>query len=245
MRELILSDITEMGLGLCVVGIERIGKNSFRSVRPIPPTGYAWPLPFHCKRGSFVRFEPAATSAIPPHIEDQNTHGLTPRGESLVEDELVDLLQHAETSENSEGFFECELRTDKPGGNAWVPPDSARRSICGCWHTNMRFRVFVDPGRVKLVVRLALTSGEVLHSLPIVDWAWRQFLGELISRLSKPPARNELEALFNGSIRARVMGSPTRWVRIGLPRPKQNENKCWLMLDSFFPQPDVAWLGGL
>jgi hypothetical protein len=41
---LILSDITEMGSGLCVIGIEQVGKNEFHSVRPMPPMGYAWPL---------------------------------------------------------------------------------------------------------------------------------------------------------------------------------------------------------
>ena len=92
---------------------------------------------------------------------------------------------------------------------------------------------------------LALTSGEVLHSLPIVDWTWRQFLVEFIHRLPKTPARHQLDALFNRTIRTRVMDSPTHFVRIGLPRPRQNENKCWLMLDSLFPQPDVTWLDSL
>jgi hypothetical protein len=245
MRELILSDITEMGSGLCVIGIERVGTNSFRSVRPIPPIGYAWPLPFQCKRGSFVRFEPAVTIAVPPHIEDQNSHGLTPGGESLDEDELVDLLQHAETSENPEGLFGCGLSSDQLGGNAWAPPESASRSICGCGYANMRFRVYMDPDQIKLVAMLALSSGEVLHSLPIVDRAWRQFLVELMKCFPKRPARSELDAFFNRSIRTRVMEAPTHFARIGLPRPNKNIDKCWLMLDSLFPQPDVTWLDGI
>ncbi len=245
MRQLILSDITEMGSGLCVVGIERVGKNSFHSVRPIPPTGYAWRPTFHCKRGSFVQFEPAVTSAAPPHIEDQKTHGLTPGGESLEEDELVDLLQHAETSETSEGLFGCGLYSDQLGGNAWVPPESASRSICGCCYTNMRFRVYMDPNQVKLVAMLALSSGEVLHSLPMVDWAWRQFLVELVKSFPKRPARNELDAFLNRSIRVRVMEGSTHFARIGLPRPNKDKDKCWLMLDSLFPQPDISWLGGI
>jgi len=245
MRELILSDITEMGSGLCVIGLEQVGRGLFRSVRPIPPTSYAWPLPFHCKRGSFVCFEPVATTALRPHIEDQNTQGLIPGRESLGEDELIDVLQHAETSENSEGLFKCGLHSDQLGGNAWAPPDSASRSICGCRYENMRFRVYMEPDKVRLVAMLALTSGEVLHSLPIVDWAWRQFLVELIKCFAKRPVRNELDAFFNRSIRPRVMESPPHFVRIGLPRPKQNENKCWLMLDSLFPQPHVSWLDAL
>ena len=245
MRELILSDITEMGTGQCVVGIERIGANSFRSVRPMPPVGFAWPLALHCRRGSFVRFEPAATAAKPPHIEDQNTHGLTSGGESLVEDELVDLLQHAETAENAEGLFGCGLHRDQLGGNAWVPPDSAARSICGCGYANMRFRIHVDPDKVRLMAMLALTSGEVLHSLPVVDWTWRQFLAELAQRFPQSSGRKELDRLFNQSIRLRVVEGPTHFARIGLPRPRIDEGKCWLMLDSLFPQPDARWLDGI
>jgi hypothetical protein len=245
MRELILSDITEMGLGLCVIGIEQVGKNEFRSVRPIPPMGYAWPLPFDCQRGSFVRFEPAPTSAARPHVEDQNTRGLTAGRNSLDQDELVDLLQHAEMSESSEGLFGYGLSSDQLGGNAWVPSDSASRSICGCNYANMRFRVYIDAAKVKLVAMVALASGEVLHSLPVVDRAWRQFVAELVRRLPKLPARSELDALFNRSIRPRVMDNPVHFVRIGLPRPKQEKDKCWLMLDSLFPQPDVTWLDDL
>jgi hypothetical protein len=59
-------------------------------------------------------------------MEDQKTHGLTTGGNSLEEDELVDLLQHAEVSENSEGLFGCGIYTEQLGGNAWVPPESAR-----------------------------------------------------------------------------------------------------------------------
>ena len=185
------------------------------------------------------------TSAAGPHIEDQNTQGLTPQGGPLGEDELVDLLQHAETAERSEELFGCGLHSDQLRGNAWVPPASAIRSICGCAYSNMRFRAYLDADKVKLVAMLSLTSGEVLHSLPIVDWVWRQFLAVVVQRLPKRPMRDDLDALFNRSIRARVLDSPTQFVRIGLPRPRLNTNKCWLMLDSLFPQPDSTWLDDL
>jgi hypothetical protein len=245
MRELILSDITEMGSGLCVIGIEQVGKNEFHSVRPMPPMGYAWPLQFDCQRGSFVRFEPSTTSATRPHVEDQNTHGLTTGRNSLDQDELVDLLQHAEISESLEGLFGYGLSSDQLGGNAWVPSDLASRSICGCNYANMRFRVYIDAGKVKLVAMVALASGEVLHSLPVVDRAWRRFVAELVHRLPKIPPRNQLDAIFNRTIRPRVMDEPVHFVRIGLPRPKQENDKCWLMLDSLFPQPDPKWLDEL
>jgi hypothetical protein len=245
MRELILSDITEMGSGLCVIGLEQVGTNEFRSVRPMPPMGYAWPLPFDGQRGSFVQFEPVATPVPRPHVEDQKTHGLTAGADSLDEDELVDLLQHAEMAENSQDLFGCGLCSDQLGGNAWVSPNEASRSICGCGYANMRFRVYLDSGKVKLVGMVALDSGEVLHSLPIVDWTWRQFVLELVNRFPRVPPHKELDAIFNRAIRVHVMASPLHFVRIGLPRPKMDENKCWLMLDSLFPQPNLKWLDEL
>ena len=36
-KELILSDVTIMGLGYCVIGLEQVSSGSFRSVRPMPP----------------------------------------------------------------------------------------------------------------------------------------------------------------------------------------------------------------
>jgi hypothetical protein len=163
----------------------------------------------------------------------------------LGEDELVDLLQHAEMAETSQGLFGCGLYADQLGGNAWVPPDQASRSICGLNYANMRFRVYIDAGKVKLVAMVAMDSGEVLHSLPVVDWTWRQFVTELVRRFTRLPPRKELDALFNRSIRVRVMDGDVHFVRIGLPRPKMDENKCWLMLDSLFPQPDLNWLDDL
>lgn len=225
-----------------MVGIEQVGQNQFRSVRPMPPSRFAWPIELGLQRGTFICFEPVATSAAPPHVEDQNTHGLQQGGELLAEDELVDVLQHAETSEHTEGLFGCGLHSGQLGGNKWVPPDSASRSICGCVYVNLRFRIFMDSDRPKLMAMLSLSSGEVLHSLPVVDWAWRQFLAQMMSRFPRRPAQKDVDAFFNRNIRTRVMDSPTHFVRIGLPRPRRDEHKCWLMLDTLFPQPDPAWL---
>ena len=69
-----------------------------------------------------VRFIPAPTSASPPHLEDQNTHGLLSGGGCAGEVELVDMLHKAEVSADLEKLFGCELHTDTHGGNAWVDP---------------------------------------------------------------------------------------------------------------------------
>ena len=244
MRDLILSDITVMGSGYCVIGLERVAQDAFRSVRPLPPRSYAWPATFPHGRGSLVRLVPAPTSASPPHLEDQNTHALMPAGGCVGEVELVAMLHKAEVSADLEKLFGCELHTDTHGGNAWVDPGSATRSICGCQFKNIRFRVFQNAGEVTLRARLVLESGETLNSLPVVDREWRRFLSDLIHRSSESGVSPASEGFLNRSIWGKLMRAPYRFVRIGLARGKQMEGKCWLMLDSLFPQPGTGWLTG-
>jgi hypothetical protein len=245
MRELVISDITEMWPGFCVIGVERVTQDLFRSIRPRPPRDNAWPITFPYGRGSVVQFDPAPTSASVPHIEDQNTHGLSSRGGVSTEVELVDFLRRAETGVDLSGLFECDLRNDTAGGNVWVAPDSAARSICGCQYKNVRFRVFEDPSDVKIRARLVLPSGEILSSLPVVDQAWRNLLYDFIKQGSKTRAPSEFESFLNRFIRPKLLQSPHSFARIGLARANPNPNKCWLMLDSLFPQPRPSWLSSL
>jgi len=201
MRELILSDITAMGPGLCVIGIEAATEDLYRSVRPIPPTGHAWDTTFPYRRGHGVQFASRPTSASPPHTEDQNTFGVVASGKCLSEIELVSTLQRAEVSTQLEELFGCELRVDTNGGNAWVDPTQACRSICGCLYRNLRFQVFRDPGRLTLRARLVLLSGETLYSLPIVDREWRRFMAGVMERLAKTGGRFDLDRFLNRVIR--------------------------------------------
>jgi hypothetical protein len=273
MRELILSDITVMGPGYCVIGLERVAQTScfsksaafpaqeslpaadlqkaqacatrFRSVRPMPRRVAAWPKTFPFSRGSVVRFVSAPTSSSPPHLEDQNTHGLAPAGEGVGEIELIDMLQRAEVSANVEGLFGCELHTDTQAGNAWVDPRFATGSICGCQFRNIRFRVFGDGGDVNFRAKLVLQSGETLNSLPVVDRDWRRFFDELVQGCSESRITSDPETFLNRSVRRELMRAPYGFARIGLARGRPNEGKCWLMLDSLFPQPNAVWLGGV
>jgi hypothetical protein len=155
--------------------------------------------------------------------------------------ELVNMLQRAEVSTELEGLFDCDLHTGTQGGNAWVDPGQASRSICGCLYRNLRFLVFQDPNRVTLRARLVLVSGETLNSLPVVDREWRRFIDEVMERRAKSGGHFDLDRYLNHFIRNKVLQALHGFARIGLARP-ENGQKCWLMLDSLFPQPDASWL---
>ena len=153
------------------------------------------------------------------------------------------MLRRAELSANLDGLFGCPLHVDTQGGNAWAEAASATRSICGCEFRNIRFRVFSEHGEANLRAKLLLPSGEILYSLPVVDREWRQFFSELIRSQAQSGTAPSAEAFLNGSIRTELLRSPHRFARIGLARGRSNEEKkCWLMLDSLFPQPNTAWL---
>jgi hypothetical protein len=242
MLEVILSDITVMGQGYCVIGLERLSPESYRSVRPMPAQAFAWREPFPYNRGDCVRFDPVPTVASRPHVEDQQSRGLAKTGRSLSETELIECLRKAEVSLDLEHLFGCQMqRSTRRGKAVWVKPSAARRSICGCEYDNVGFRIYPEPGGFSLRAEVLLRSNERLNSVPVVDREWRRFTAELIKRIQRREPLPLAQRFLNWSVRTRLLALPHRFARIGLPRPKADQ-QCWLMLDSLFPQPVDSWL---
>lgn len=246
MQEIVLSDITVMAQGYCVIGLKQLAPGSIQSVWPIPPRGFAWRDPFQFQRGESVLC--SLTSAPPsrPHVEDQQSTDLTRTGRSLSEDDLIRFLNYAEVSSDLKGLFGCALNSASRAGNFWANADEAARSICGCRYTNIWFRVFEQPGRATLRARVALPSNESLNSIPVVDREWNRFLGEIVIRIREARRPYGAEQFLNRFVRRELMRSVNRFARIGLARPEKTQSgRCWLMLDSLFPQPNELWLSGL
>jgi hypothetical protein len=231
-----------MGAGYCVIGLEQTSPDSFCSTRPLPPKAFAWREPFPFKRGDSIYYEPVPTVAKRPHIEDQQCNGLQPTDRSLGEAELVECLRKAEFSSTLEYLFECQPQSSSGGGRAvWVNPQEARRSICGCEYDNIRFRLFPERDGFNLRAKLALASGERLDSIPIVDREWCRFAGSLVQRVKRSDPLPLAERFMNRSVANKLCATLKRFARIGLPRPR-GDQQCWLMQDSLFPQPNSFWL---
>lgn len=231
MTDLILSEITWMGEGHCVIGLEALG-DRYRSVRPMPPTGNAWPAPFGYQRGDVLQFRLARIPVTAPHVEDRRSTGILAKVRNLPEEELVDCLRRSEFGGELDGLFGCAVRESPRGGaSACVEPTEAVRSICGCAFDNIRFRVFLEQVRAELT----LASGETLRSLPIVDRDWN----ELFDWLRSTAGEELLKKLLNSTVRDYLLFHSNRLARIGLSRPFQGP--CWLMLDSLFPGPGQHW----
>ncbi len=231
-----------MGPGYCVIGLEKVQHELYRSVRPLPPSGFAWREPFHFARGSRIKFHVSATSLSSPHVEDLKSQGLSGSGSPMDEEHLVDCLRRAEVAGTLRELFGCETMASNRGGRAlWVNADDAARSICGCEWENLRFRVFPESHGFSLRVELVTATNERISSIPVVDREWNHFVAKLVRRIQRTDPLALAERCLNRTIASKVLLSPARFVRIGLPRPRQ-DRQCWLMLDSIFPQPREAWL---
>ncbi|PYV18963.1 MAG: hypothetical protein DMG21_03340 [Acidobacteria bacterium] len=160
MSELILSDITIMGPGYCVIGLEQTNAGSFHSVRPLPQWGYAWREPFRFTRGDYVETQlTPARRPRPPHIEDRQSDGLRATERKLSDARLVEVLSLAEVSSSLEGLFGTDLRFDSPYGNRWVQKGEGARSVCGVCFGNINFSVYKDQ-EPKLCAQVVLPSNE-------------------------------------------------------------------------------------
>lgn len=243
MPELILSDITVMGQGYCVIGLEQDSAGSYRSVRPRPPWGFTWREPFPFKRGHRVRCQLRLSAGLEsPHLEDWDSNGLIGTGVYLTEDELVGCLKAAEVSSSLEGLFGCELKSATDWAPSWVLAQTGARSICGCRYTNIRFSLTQEPNRLTLRAQIVLPSRERRNNIPVVDREWKRFLQTLMRRLEGAEAVAKAKQFLNGPVRTSLLRSAHSFARLGLARPGQ-DGKCWLMLDSLFPQPNDSWMG--
>jgi hypothetical protein len=237
MTELLITDITRMQPGYCVIGIEPT-ETGFRSVRPVPVRSNRW-FNFPFRRADKLTFDSFATPCERPHFEDLGGANHRKLG-AVTEDELIRCLRKAEVGRTLKELFGCPPRLSWAGSQAvYVKPDEAQRSICGCYFKSIRFSFEFYPPKVR--VALALESGETLANLPLVDRDWNNFIDEFARRAKNDPAASlDLADYFENFIEEKLISSPSRFARIGLARPFRGK-RCWLMLDSLFPLPRPEW----
>ena len=236
MIELLISEITHMNSGSCVLGLEARNPG-FRSLRPIPLTSSAWPA-FPYRRADKVAFQLSMMPVIEPHVEDRvvTSHR---KLSAVPENELVHCLKQAEVANSIKDLFGCQLQQSRLGSDAvFVNPADAGRSICGCEVDGINFSFKFYP---KIRASLVLASKETIRSLPVVDRDLIDFVEQLDRKIGSPAdLRYRLERFFNSVYKSKVMSSPIKFARIGLTRPYKGDS-CWLMLDSLFPLPRCEW----
>ncbi len=232
MAELILSDITRMGAGLCVIGLERT-ESGYRSVRPGPTRGHAWPAQFPYHRGDRIQYHLMPAETKPPHVEDHRSNGLMKKVGSLTEEELLNCLRQAELARSLKDLFGCPVQVKQRGAFIW--PTRAQRSICGVEDPRIRLKMVAR--EIRAIV--GFPSGENVE-LKVVDRSWELFAEAALARLEGITRLHRLHSFFEAKLAAAHEG---RFVRIGVTRP--SPRRCWLMADSIFPMPRKSWLAEL
>ena len=188
-----------------------------------------------------MRTVPAAVGARAPHVEDRRSRGLTTTRRWIQEGDLVKALREAETATSPEELFQCQLQSDNPRGNAWVKPEGAVRSIAGCGYESIYFTIYLNRSNPTLRARMKLPFGYCFASLPVVDREWNWFLEWALNTLDPLGGASATQDFFNRTVSRILPKSEYRFARLGLARADQY-GKCWLMLDSLFPQPQGSWI---
>jgi hypothetical protein len=234
MTKLLITEITRMGPAFCVIGLQR-EKDKIRSVRPVTASANSW-MHFPYQRGDVLQCDLAPFSGAKPHVEDRVSSRGFLKESTVPEQEVVAFLRKAEIACTLPELFGCALHENRSGSGLFAVPQEANRSVCGTQTKNLRLELCGNEVRATL----ALSSGEVLRDLPVVDRDWRDFieasLGE--SRGANRVAR--LARFLNSQFQCKVLSCPHHFIRLGLTRPYHD--LCWLMLDTLIPLPKLDWL---
>ena len=233
MTELILSEITRMDPGYCVIGIQS-DTQGFRSVRPGPPYGHAWADSFPFKRGDRLQFDLSIVPVTRPHVEDYQSFGAPKKLGEVTETDLLGCLRKAEMGTSLRELFGCQVRIKRRG--AFVIGKLAHRSICGVEPQNVRLKWEASALRAAV----AMPSGETLPDLPVVDRSWLAFAEAVMAEIKGANSAQRLTRYFAQRLQHDALDGKSHFLRIGLARPRPNA--CWLMVDTLFPFPRKSWL---
>lgn len=233
MTKLLITEITRMGPAFCVIGLQR-EKDKIRSVRPVSATANSW-LHFPYQRGDVLQCELAPFSGAKPHIEDRVSTSGFEKESNVRESEVVTYLRKAEIAGSLLELFGCPLHENR-GGGLFAKPPEAKRSVCGTVTQNLRLELCAN----ELRATLALSSGEVLRDLPVVDRDWRDFIDAALAEGRGANRVTRLERFLSSQFHYKVLSCPHHFIRLGLTRPYHD--LCWLMLDTLIPLPKQDWL---
>jgi hypothetical protein len=234
MTRLLITEITRMGPAYCVIGLQR-EKDKIRSVRPVTATANSW-LHFPYQRGDVLQCDLAPFFGAKPHIEDRVSSSGFEKESTVPEPEVVSYLRKAETAGSLTELFGCVLHENKNGSGLFAMPPEAKRSVCGTVTQNLRLELCAN----ELRATLALSSGEVLRDLPVVDRDWRDFIEAALAIRRGANRLARLERFLHSQFHYKVLSCPYHFIRLGLTRPYRD--LCWLMLDTLIPLPKNEWL---
>ncbi len=229
-RTLTITDLTQMGNGVCIAGIDGQGN----CVRPVVRGGVRKQ---HLFRGrhivifprAVVEFDLSGTRVTPPHIEDMtfDPRSLVSREDSgdASWEKVLEESSFPSINTMFDGFLVGRRR---------VPPGSATRSLGTIADAEIE-EIYVDSyNHSKFRLNLIDPSGDRYVKLPINDLAFRAYFQNLIDASG---SEAEAESFVNNNL-ASVNKT---YIRIGLARPVplgSYERACWTQVTGIYTFSD-------
>ncbi len=228
-KTLVITDVTQMPAPdeVCVVGIDTEG----RCIRPICEGGFSKQYLYDIKHrvilrhGARVEFDLYPVDIRPPHIEDMRFEPASIVGKGLCS---VSEWEHAlkiTSYKIVEDIFSGYLKE-----RGWVMPGSQTRSIAT-----------LSGARI---IDVELTSNSVKPRIIFTDSSGYEFnrpasdlnLWERCFSLVKRQGRNLLEV--KKELLSILKDVDRLYLRLGLARPWDQDQKCWLQITGVYTFPD-------
>ena len=230
-RTLTITDLTQMGNGVCIAGIDGQGN----CVRPVVRGGVRKQHLFRGDRVSIypranVEFDLSDAKIQPPHTEDKTFDPTSIKWQRDCHDAEWERVLNDSCSPNLADIFDGYLEH-----NRRVPPGSNTRSLGTIADVEID-DVFVDESFNKRRIKLDFvdSSGELYSNLPVNDLAFIAYFHHLTNVLGSD-AKAETNA-------KRALRSTDRvYLRIGLARPiplGSYERACWTQVTGIYTFPD-------
>lgn len=228
-KTIVITDVTQMPKGneVCVVGITE----ESRCIRPTCEGGFLKQYLFDTEQrvivrhGAKVEFDLFPVDTLPPHIEDMRFDPTLITGKGLCSASEWESALRTNSFEAVEDIYEDFLQDRK-----WVMPGAQTRSIATLSGSRI-VDVELTPGGIKPRITFVDRSG-CEFTRPSSDLTlWDRCRSLVRSRgHSLTKVETELVSLLQNADRL--------YLRLGLARSWERDNKCWLQVTGVYTFPD-------
>lgn len=229
-KTIVITDLTQMPRGneVCVVGIDPEG----RCIRPVCEGGFLKQHLYDTERkvlvrhGAKVEFDLSPIDTLlPPHIEDMSFDPTSITGKGLCSDS-----EWEDTLLNSSYTVVGEIYDGLLEERKWVKPGADTRSIATLSEARI-VDVELTPGGVKPRITFVDRSG-CEFTRPSSDLTLWDRCRSLVRSQGRSPVEVETELI------SLLQNTERLYLRLGLARPWERDNRCWLQVTGIHTFPD-------
>ena len=215
------------GNEVCVVGIDTEG----RCIRPVCEGGFLKQYLRDTEQRVFVRhgakveFDLYPTGTLPPHIEDMRFDPTSITGKGTCSISEWESALRTNSFETVEEIYEGFLQDRK-----WVMPGAETRSLATLAEARI-VDVELTPGGIKPRIAFVDRNG-CEFTRPSSDLTLWDRCRSLVRSQGRSPVEVETELV------SLLQNADRLYLRLGLARPWERDNRCWLQVTGVYTFPD-------